>query len=188
MASSLVVSRNNGKLRRLSLGPRNSRHALVCSLRMAQFLWQCLSAEGAQGECPEASVSSPMLVSGSASNALVALPSSSSTSSRAESNCSRSGLSGWAPNKVGRCAKTGSSKFISRSCCCTKNLSACLVMPRPCGDLWGVAGWALATGTIAKVFSCAILCLVLLWVNPLATCISYQASLRVHWWTVTSTM
>ena len=170
MASSLVVSQNNGKLRRLFLGSRNSRGALVCSLCMAQFLWWCLSAEGTQGEHPEADVSLPMLASGSASNALVAPPSSSSTSSWAESNHSRSGLSGWAPNKVGHCAKAGSSKFISRSCCCTKNLSAHLVMPHPWGDLWGVAGWALTAGAIAKAFRCTILCLVLSWVNSLTTC------------------
>ena len=72
---------------------------------------------GHRGEHPEASISLPILALGSASNALVAPPSSSSTSSQAESNCSRSGLSGWAPNKVGHCTKAGSSKFISRSCC-----------------------------------------------------------------------
>ena len=135
MASSLVVSRNNRKLRHLFLGPRNSQRALVCSLRMAQFLRRCLSAEGAWGECPEAFISSPVLASGSASNALMAPPSSSSTSSQAESNCSRSGLSGWVPNKVGHCTKAGLSKFISQSCCCMKNLSVRLVMPRPRGDL-----------------------------------------------------
>ena len=130
----------------------NSQRAWVCSLRMVRFLRWCLSAEGARARCPEASVSSPVLALSSASNALVTPPSSSSTSSRAESNCSHSGLCGWVPNKAGRCAKVGSSKFISLSCCCTKNLSAHLVVPRPRGDLWGVVGWAFKTGAIAKAF------------------------------------
>ena len=124
MASSLVVPRNNGKLRHLFLGPQNSRCTRVCSLHMVRFLWQRLSTEGTQAGRPKASVSLPVLASISASNALMTPPSSSSTSSRAESNCSHSGLSGWVPNKAGHCAKADSSKFISLSCCCTKNRSA----------------------------------------------------------------
>ena len=122
------------------------------SLCMAQFLRRHLSVEGTRVRCPEASISSPMLALISVSNALVALPSSSSVFFRMESNCSRSGLSGWAPSKAGCCLKAGSSKFISLSCCCTKNRSARLVIPHPPGNFWGMASWAFATGAIAKVF------------------------------------
>ena len=152
MASSFVVSRNNGKLRGLFLGLRNSFCAQVCSLCMARFLWHSLLAEGARSGHPEASVSSPVLASSLVSKTLVASPSSSLASSQAESNCSHSGLSSWTPNKVGRCAKVGSSKFISLSCCCTMNRSAHLVMPRPRGDHCGMAGWAFMTGAITKAF------------------------------------
>ena len=63
-----------------------------------------------------------------------------------------SGLSSWVPSKARRCAKAGSSKFISLNCYCTKNQSARLVIPCPRCNLWGVVGWAFVTGAIAKVF------------------------------------
>ena len=122
------------------------------SLCMARFLRWHLSAEGTRVRHPEASISSPVLASSLASNALVVLPSSSSASFRAESNCSHSGLSGWVPSKAGHCAKAGLSKFISLSCCCMKNRLARLVIPHPQGDFWFMAGWAFATGAIAKAF------------------------------------
>ena len=152
MASSLVVFRNSGKLRCLFLGLRNSLRARVCSLCRVQFLRWCLSAEGARAGHPEMSVSLPMLTSSSVSNALMTSPSSSLASSRAESNCSCSGLSSWVPSRVDHCMKAGSSKFISLSCCCTKYRSAHLVMPCPRGDLWGMAGGAFVAGTIAQAF------------------------------------
>ena len=152
MASSFVVSRNKGKLSRLFFGLQNSCHAQLCSLLRARFLRQCLSAEGVRAGCPVASISSPMLALSSASNALVASPSSSLASSQAESNRSFSGVYGQAPNKAGRYVKAGSSKLISLSCCCMKNCSAHLVMPHPLGDHWGVAGWVLMVGATAKAF------------------------------------
>ena len=152
MASSFVVSRNKGKLSHLFFGLRNSHHAQLRSLLRARFLHRCLSAEGMRAGCPVASVSSPMLALSSASNALMVSPSSSLASSQAESNHSYSGVSGRAPNKAGRCAKAGSSRFTSLSCCCMKNWLTHLVMPCPLGDLWGVAGWAFAVGATAKAF------------------------------------
>ena len=135
MASSFVVSRNKGKLNHLFFGLQNSRCARFHSLLRVRFLCQCLSAEGVRPGHPEASVSLPMLASSSASNALLALPSSSSASSWVESNCSYCRVSGQPLNKAGWCAKVGSSKLSSLSCCCTKNWSAHLVMPCPLGDL-----------------------------------------------------
>ena len=152
MASSFVDSRNKGKLNRLFFGLQNSHHARLCSLLRARFLQQYLSAEGMQTGHPVASVSTSVLASSSASTVLVASPLSSSASSWVESNRSFSGVSGQAPNKAGRCAKAGSSKFISLSCCCTKNWSAHLVMLYPLGDLWGVVSWALMVGATAKAF------------------------------------
>ena len=152
MTSSFVVSQNRGKLSRLFFGLRNSRHAWLRSLLRARFLWQCLSAEGVRAGHPVASVSSPVLALSSASNVLVASPSSSSVSSWVESNRSFSGVSGQVSNKAGRYAKASSSKFISLSCCCMKNWSAHLVMPCPLGNLWGIASWALAVRAAAKAF------------------------------------
>ena len=140
MASSFVVSRNKGKLNCLFFDLQNSHRARFRSLLRARFLRRRLSAEGVQAGCPEVSISSPMLASSSASNALVASPSSSLASSLVESNCSYSRVFGRAPNKAGWCVKAGSSKLSSLSCCCTKNWSAHLVMLHPLGDLWGVAG------------------------------------------------
>ena len=152
MASSFVDSRNKGKLNCLFFGLQNSRCAWLRSLLRARFLQWHLSAEGVRAGCPVASISSPVLASSSASTALVALPLSSSMSSWVESNHSFSGVSGRAPNKAGQCAKAGSSRFISLSCCCTKNWSAHLVMPCPLGNLWGIVGWALMVGATTKAF------------------------------------
>ena len=108
-----MVSLNKRKLRHLFLGALKSLRALARSLHMARFLRQRPSVEGAQPECLETSVSSPVLTPRSASNLVVTPSSSSLTSSLAESNCSRSGLARWAPSKGGHHSKAGSSKCIS---------------------------------------------------------------------------
>ena len=142
MASSLVVSLNKEKLNCRFLGLWNSRCARLRSLRRAQFLWQCLSANAEQCGCPEASIFLPILASSSASKMLVALPSCSLASSQVESNCSWSGVSGQVPNKAGQCSKAGSVTHISLRCSCTNNWSTRLIMPHPQGDLSGIAGQA----------------------------------------------
>ena len=133
MASSLVVSLNRGKLSHRFLCLQNSQHARLHSLCRLRFLQQCLSANAEWHECPEASVSSPMLASSLALNTLDASPSSSSVSSWVESYCSWSGVSRQVPSKAGQCMKAGSVIGKSLSCSCANSRSTHLVRPRLLG-------------------------------------------------------
>ena len=143
MASFFVVSLNRGKLSHLFFGlckiPVMLGYAPSSGCKSFVGTFQLRACEPGH---PEASISSPVLASSSASNALVAstLIFLTVLVDGVELH-SYSGVSG-SGTQQGRawCTKAGSLRFNSLSCCCTKKWSAHLVMPRPRGNLWGMAG------------------------------------------------